>query len=309
MCNPAGAITDIAANLATGGLYSQGKAAVDTVDEGSPFPAFKALRMGPMGAAGSDVAEDISPDAQSIFDNTWSAFSAVASLGAAFGGPDVLLSGGEGFGAAGADVLGPMDSSLVASSSLATPPLGSLGLDTVSGAAGADSLMGSGGDALTDLPAQTQADLAAFPETAAPAQASPLFKVDTLSSKIPNPGTIDSLQVPTAPSVDGMIGAGVHGAGGTFDAASLSGPKPDGGWLQWFKDLPPATQAVVGIVAGQTLSGAAGGLFQGISAEERLQLDKLINEQRQGQVNYRNQNNAKVPLMKFAGPTGPAGRV
>ena len=59
---------------------------------------------------------------------------------------------------------------------------------------------------------------------------------------------------------------------------------------------------------GQGLSGAAAGWFQGASAEQRIEFEKLINEQNRNQINYQNKNNQYAPLLSFAGgPAGPAG--
>lgn len=57
----------------------------------------------------------------------------------------------------------------------------------------------------------------------------------------------------------------------------------------------------------QALSGAAAGWFQGASAEERLEFEKLVNAQRQGQVELTNQRGAYAPNLSFTPRPGPAG--
>lgn len=54
----------------------------------------------------------------------------------------------------------------------------------------------------------------------------------------------------------------------------------------------------------QGIAGMAGGYFQGKSAEEQLELEKLINAQRQGQVQYLNKNNQYAPRLEFNRPNG-----
>jgi hypothetical protein len=61
--------------------------------------------------------------------------------------------------------------------------------------------------------------------------------------------------------------------------------------------------------AGQGISGAAAGWFQGASAEEKLNFEKLVNEQNRAQIAYQNKNNQYAPLLTFVGgPPGPAGQ-
>lgn len=53
-----------------------------------------------------------------------------------------------------------------------------------------------------------------------------------------------------------------------------------------------------------SLSGVMGGFFNGLSAEEQLNFEKMVNQQRENQVQYQNKNNQYSPLVKFSRPTG-----
>ncbi len=61
--------------------------------------------------------------------------------------------------------------------------------------------------------------------------------------------------------------------------------------------------------AGQGLSGMLSGYMAGTSAEEQLEFQKLVNAQRQGQVDLMNQRTSYAPLVSFKPKTGPAGMV
>ena len=77
----------------------------------------------------------------------------------------------------------------------------------------------------------------------------------------------------------------------------------------WFGPLTDSQKTQLAIIAGQAGAGLAGGWFQGLSAEERLEFDKLVNAQRQAQVDLQNRNAAYAPRLRFNGPTGPAGLI
>lgn len=81
------------------------------------------------------------------------------------------------------------------------------------------------------------------------------------------------------------------------DAASLWSSMPD-----WMKYSAMTTGA-------QGLTGLASGYYQGLSAEEQLNFQKLVNSQNQNQVQYLNKNNAYAPLVKFGPKPAAAGLI
>ena len=112
-----------------------------------------------------------------------------------------------------------------------------------------------------------------------------------------------------ASKVSGMVGQ-------TGDSAGLDASK--NAWSQevtqkagnlntqdtngWFASLSPGTQAAMitgGLTVAQMGTGAMSGIFQGVSAQKRLELDQLINQQRQNQVQHLNADNSYAPLVQF----------
>jgi hypothetical protein len=75
----------------------------------------------------------------------------------------------------------------------------------------------------------------------------------------------------------------------------------------WFDKLSPAMQASLALAGGQAISGAVGGLFQGMAASDQLELQKLINEQNRSQQAITNARGAYSPRISFNSPSGPAG--
>ena len=109
------------------------------------------------------------------------------------------------------------------------------------------------------------------------------------------PGTI-------VPSTNSLYNTGSATVGNLTTVAGEAGKKAAESTIpDWVKLAGMTT-------AGQGLSGAAAGWFQGASAEQRIEFEKLINEQNRNQINYQNKNNQYAPLLSFAGgPAGPAG--
>ena len=71
----------------------------------------------------------------------------------------------------------------------------------------------------------------------------------------------------------------------------------------WWKSIDPSVKAMGGLAVGQTLAGAGQGWFAGQSAEEKLELEKLINTQRQTELERKIKNASYAPRV-FTGPTG-----
>jgi hypothetical protein len=111
-----------------------------------------------------------------------------------------------------------------------------------------------------------------------------------------------------AKSVGEATTLGAHGIGsldaGAAAAKSITeAPILDAGW--WASQSPQVKAAIIGsgvFVGGQMVTGAMGGMFAGVSAEKKLQLESLINQQRQTQIQYQNKNNSYAPSLKFNTP-------
>lgn len=94
--------------------------------------------------------------------------------------------------------------------------------------------------------------------------------------------------------VGALNGGGTPVASGAAPstAADLWGKLPD--WAKY--------SAVTSGIQG--LTGLAAGYYQGLSAEERLNFDKMIEQNKQNQIQYLNKNNAYAPKVTFNKPAG-----
>lgn len=138
---------------------------------------------------------------------------------------------------------------------------------------------------------------------------------------------------PAAPSVANYVAAPQGAVGGTpYTIDTTSNPIPGytpqpnttsagqnytmDGLKQMtdpFKAASPATPAAPGMLASmpewakyaamtsgaQGLTGLASGYFQGLSAEEKLKFEKLVNDQHQQQVNLMNTRSSYAPRVSF----------
>lgn len=82
--------------------------------------------------------------------------------------------------------------------------------------------------------------------------------------------------------------------------ANITGPAKTQSLTDWFTSLHPSMQASLAMVGGQGLAGAMGGYFEGRSMEEKLELERLINDQNEAQRQLYNRNMATSPLIQFA---------
>lgn len=94
------------------------------------------------------------------------------------------------------------------------------------------------------------------------------------------------------PDLVGQVGTHGYGAA-TAGAGGITAP-PAGGVFAWWNALPDSMKAVIGLSAGQTVAGAAGGVFQGMAAEDKLELERQI----QG---WKQRNAAYAPKVSFPG--------
>jgi hypothetical protein len=103
---------------------------------------------------------------------------------------------------------------------------------------------------------------------------------------------------------DSMM-AGPAGSSNLAQAAKALGTAPT--TQGWWASQPDEVKAILmggGFAGGRMLTEALGGLFEGVSAQKRLELEQLINEQRQNQVQYLNKNQTYAPKLNFRQPTG-----
>jgi hypothetical protein len=66
-------------------------------------------------------------------------------------------------------------------------------------------------------------------------------------------------------------------------------------------------KAMMLMTGAQAVSGLAGGYFTGMSAEDRLQFDQLMNQQKYQQAQEILERGRYAPRLSFKGPVGPAG--
>ena len=168
-----------------------------------------------------------------------------------------------------------------------------------SASSAADKAIGSVADAGADSALSGAGDLGGYetafnPNDVAGAGFSP--PTPTATGGISAPG----LQAPapsgivnqaTAPTVSGSVG----------DAATSGLPEKGIGERvsDWFKKLTPDQQSRISSGALQLGGNAIGGLFQGWSAEQQLELQKEIQAQKDKQYNDSVKNANSVPVIQF----------
>jgi hypothetical protein len=118
-------------------------------------------------------------------------------------------------------------------------------------------------------------------------------------------------QGPLAPTAPGQPSA-IPGVPGELQIGSLQNsgmiptPTATTDMGNWFNSLPPALQASLAITGGQGISGLMGGLFQGMSAEKQLELQKVIADRAESQRQFQNANASYAPTLKFKPYTPPS---
>lgn len=270
MCGTVDTLVNVVANVATGGMYSLAKAGIKTIETGNPSALLtQGLDLG-MASTGNQLSVDLGgPIAGQAFNAAGGLAGAAGAMGA--------FSGLPGFEAAGAGA-----GSTIAPSAAA---------DTVAGAnAGAD--IGAG-------PATWNGEVGAIPQGA-----------EGLTVEAGGPAV--SATTPAAVAGESFGPAQSFGPAmengsylSTMPADSATNPAAVKGW---FDSLSPIAQGAIVMGAGQMATGSLGGLFQGVSADKKLALERLMNDQRQNQVQRLNKNNSYAPKVAFATPpAGPAG--
>jgi hypothetical protein len=137
-------------------------------------------------------------------------------------------------------------------------------------------------------------DTTVTPTAAAPTPSAPM------APAAPGTGVFNSATMaPAAPSAPGSTTMGnltVPGAPITpyQPTLPLSPPGPSAGMSEWAKYAAMTTGA-------QGLAGLASGYYEGLSAEQKLQFDQMVNKQQNDQRLYLNRNNSYSPLVRFRG--------
>lgn len=306
--NPLDMITNVGANLFTGGLYSIGKSALSD----DPLKSFTAqgFDMGLSSTFNQGLVDTFGPEAGM-------AFNAAGGAAGAAGG---LLSMGAEGAAAGAEGAAPAIESGV------TPLATGAAAPIAEGAplTGAAALTEGGPVTATGMPTElapgvlnstSPADMAGAQLTGdvGPAAADAPIATPDVSATTPGSVAEGSPTVPGTPTAPSVPGTGVPPAASNItpkDYASLTGSVERmkagadvatevAGWSPTVK----AALTMGGVMAGgQMITGAMGGLFQGLSAQKQLQLEQLINQQNQAQRQYLNKNNAYAPNLAFKQP-------
>lgn len=132
-------------------------------------------------------------------------------------------------------------------------------------------------------------------------------KVGAIPAQVPGnaaavqgPASSIAGQVPVAEQNLASLTKAAGGAGLDPGAVSYAGQVAKAGATPGILDSTPDWMKYSAMTAGlQGVTGAAGGYFQGQSAEEQLALQKLQNEQAQAQLQRINQNNSYSPRLTF----------
>lgn len=286
MCgNPLDLVEDVGLNIVTGGLYSVGKAVAKTVDSGDPLDLLsQGLDIG-AAAVGNQAAVDL------FGRNAGLAYNAAGGLLGAAGAAGAF-SNLPGFAPGGV-------------AQTAGTTAGSLGSETAQLGAINDQM----GTALSQTPGLG-------PGTTVGTGVTPSVTAPVLSAPTVAPTPVSGIPGSTAGPYDLSSSFGVNAVGDTAQAMHGMGAAQQAvanlplnfgtnaaADLSWWAAQPEMVKAALlygGIsTGGQLVTGALGGMFEGVAAEKRLALEQLINSQRENQVQYLNKNNAYAPLLTF----------
>ncbi|MDE2022331.1 MAG: hypothetical protein KGI71_05485 [Patescibacteria group bacterium] len=306
MCDPGGAVVDVVANIATGGLYGLGEAVDTAAKTGNPSAILnQGLDLG-MASTGNQLAEDVAgPTAGSIVNAVGGGVGALGSAG-------VFADTAE----AGAATSAGEEAAPAIARSAAAPTLASDVTGTTETAAG--DVYGN----LTEPLITPNQPIAAEGEGLPAGEAvSGAPKPTALPAPAPSTGV-----VPGGATTPGTTGQFTPLEGGPFQAnpagtplqegaPDLSGkdpfgiedlkssikndPKisPDGKNL--VDKMDPA-KLMLYLAGGQAAAGLATGALSALSMSDQIALQKHINEQQQAQIQYLNRNNQFAPLVQFA---------
>lgn len=283
MGDPVDIIKDVGLNLVTGGLYSIGKGIYDTATTGDPMHLLgQGFDVG-LAAVGNSVAVDIGGPIAGMAYNI-----AGATAGLAGGGVAGLEPVGFGTAEAGTAPLATTAAAEVGAGTGAVPLASGVPGSTTAAETGAASLTGTVSPTVAAPAAESTApgglaNMVGAGESSAPKGLTGLPTVATNAT--------------AAPETAGYLGE----IGSKANSLEQLGAK--GFWAS----LSPGAQTALitaGMVGGQTITGGMAGLFAGASAQQKLELEQLINAQYQQQIQYKNRNNSYAPLLTFK-PSGP----
>lgn len=135
----------------------------------------------------------------------------------------------------------------------------------------------------------------ATPQAPAPPSATPIgegpYALDTSANPLPGY---------TPPPANASVGQnytmeGLKQMADPFKAASPAAPSAPSMWAS----MPEWAKYAAMTSGVQGLTGLASGYYQGLSAEEKLKFEKLVNDQRQQQVEVMNTRSAYAPRVRF----------
>jgi hypothetical protein len=117
---------------------------------------------------------------------------------------------------------------------------------------------------------------------------------------------VAGMNVPGLTNTQGILGAGTSPLSSITQNQSAFG--------KWFESLEGYQKSAVltgGLAGLQALGGAAQGMFVGATAQERLDFDRMVNEQRQQQLTLQNVRGTASPgIITFQNrPVQPAGQL
>ena len=301
-------VLDVVANVSTGGLWGAGKSAADVITGKTDIlsgtkDAFNTL--GPWGGVMMPIDKNI------------------AQAGNIAGATAGLLSGGmagvtpSGFGTAGAEGATTAADAATVGANLGTATsaetqgvAGSMANAPVHAQMGNEAVMATGPSDLSALQTGpvTQANMGPVSPPGADwtTGVDSTFNSGYAAGQGPPSLNPTSALDPTS-AISNSVDSSIANAGQSFSMI------PEGAGQaatqSWWAAQPAAVKAALvggGLFAGgQLATGAMGGYFQGLSAQKKLELEQLINQQRQNQVQYLNKNNQYTPLLKFTSPPGP----
>lgn len=282
MGDPVDIIKDIGFNLATAGFYSIGTAIKDTIETGDPMHLVgQGFDIG-IAAVGNQVAVDIGGPIAGMTYNI-----AGLTAGLAGGGVGGVASGGFGTAEAGTAPLAAAAAGEVAAGTGAVPLAAGTAAETSAADIAAAQMTGP------------------VSSTVAPAAAESTTTGGLANMVGAGAGEAATSAAPAAsslaPETAGYVGE-ITGKAGTLNQLGAQG---------FFASLSPGAQTALitgGFIGAQTVAGGLQGMFAGASAEQKLELEKLINEQYQTQIQYKNKNNSYAPLVAFK-PQGLANTI
>lgn len=119
------------------------------------------------------------------------------------------------------------------------------------------------------------------------------------SGSLPPSGVIDA----TIPPAESFINQGLQGGVSSPAQAfhGLTGKTLDTSKDNWWTNLSVSDKIALGSVAAQAGAGALEGMFASMSADERLEFDKMRNQQLQANTGW------VQPRPQFTSPGGPVG--